>query len=170
MTLRSDLCHYSNVHIVVKGRISVRGSNNVNRIKKKLTFENKVPFRSCISKINNTFIENAEDLGFVIPIYDLFESSNNYFMTGSFWKYYRDEVINSANEIDGNDKINNKKRTRNSFEYKTKIIGRMPNYNNILDAEVVVPLKYLSNFWRSLDLPLINFEIELTLRWIKKTV
>ena len=80
--------------------------------------------------------------------------------SGSLWRYYRDEVNNSANEIDGNyNKINNKKATRNSFEYKTKIIERMPNYNKILDAEVVVPVKYLSNFWRSLDLRLINFEI-----------
>ena len=80
--------------------------------------------------------------------------------SGSLWRYYRDEVNNSANEIDGNDKkINNKKATRNSSEYKTKILGRIPNYNKILDAEVVVPVKYLSNFWRSLDLRLINFEI-----------
>ena len=80
--------------------------------------------------------------------------------SGSLWRYYRDEVNNSANEIDGNyNKINNKKATRNSSEYKTKIIERMPNYNKILDAEVVVPVKYLSNFWRSIDLRLINFEI-----------
>ena len=113
--------------------------------KKKLTFENKVPFRSCISKINNSFVENTEVLRIVMPIYDLLESSSNYFMTsGSLWRYYRDEVNNSANEIDGNDnKINNKKATRNSSEYKTKILGRMPNYSKILDAEVVVPVKYL---------------------------
>ena len=76
--------------------------------------------------------------------------------SGRLWNYYRDEVDDDANENDAaNNRINkNKTTTSNSFEYKTKLIGNMPNNNNILDAEVVVPLKYLSNFWRSLDLTL----------------
>ena len=76
--------------------------------------------------------------------------------------YYRDEVNHAANEIDDNDKkINNSKRTtRNSFAYKAKIIRSRPNNNNILDLEVI-SLKYFSNFWRSLGLPLINYEIRL---------
>ena len=74
---------------------------------------------------------------------------------------------------DANDyRINNKKTTTcKSFDYKTKIIGKTSN-DNTLDTEVVVPLKYLSNFWRSLHLPLINYEIELDLplpRNIKNT-
>ena len=78
--------------------------------------------------------------------------------SGSLWNCYKDEVNADANENGNtNNKINNNKTiTGKSFQYKTKIIGRTPNNNNILDAEVVVPLKYLSNFWRSLDLPLIN--------------
>ena len=76
--------------------------------------------------------------------------------SGCLWNYYRDEVDDDANENDAaNNRINkNKTTTSKSFEYKTKLIGNMPNNNNILDAEVVVPLKYLSNFWRSLDLTL----------------
>ena len=76
--------------------------------------------------------------------------------SGRLWNYYRDEVDDDANENDAaNNRINkNKTTTSKSFEYKTKLIGNMPNNNNILDAEVVVPLKYLSNFWRSLDLTL----------------
>ena len=68
-----------------------------------------------------------------------------------------------------NNRINNNKTTTSkSFEYKTKVIGSMPNNsNNILDTVAFVPLKYLSNFWRSLDLPLINCELELDLKWIK---
>ena len=69
--LRSDLCGYSDAYIVVKGRISVTGAENANRRNKKLTFKNNVPFRSCISEINNTFIDNAEDLGIVMPMYNL---------------------------------------------------------------------------------------------------
>ena len=84
--------------------------------------------------------------------------------SGSLWNSYRDEVKYSANEIDDNDnQINsNKTTTSKSFEYKTKIIG---STLNILDKEVTVQLKYVSNFWRFLDLPLINCEIELDLPW-----
>ena len=57
-----------------------------------------------------------------------------------------------------------------SFEYKTKLLGNSTDDNNILDIEVAVPLKYLSNFWSSLDLPLINCEIELDLSWSKKFI
>ena len=74
--------------------------------------------------------------------------------------YYRRIVNDSANEISDNRNINNNKTTSKSFEYKTKMIGSMPNNNNMLDATVVFPVKYLSNYWRSIDFPLINFEIE----------
>ena len=88
------------------------------------------------------------------------------------WNYYRDEINDSV--IESNDdgyKINsNKTITSKSFEYKTKLVVKMPNNDNILDAEVVVPSKYLSNFWRSLDLPVINCEIELDLPWSKECI
>ena len=75
--------------------------------------------------------------------------------------YYRRIVNDSANEIsDNRNMINNNKTTSKSFEYKTKMIGSMPNNNNMLDATVVFPVKYLINYWRSIDFPLINFEIE----------
>ena len=90
-------------------------------------------------------------------------------ISGSLRNYYRDEVNDSANETDDNDnKINNNKIiTNKSFEYNTKIIRSTSNTNNISNAEVFVSLKYLSNFWRSLDLPLINRQIELDLTWTK---
>ena len=90
-------------------------------------------------------------------------------ISGSLRNYYRDEVNDSANETDDNDnKINNNKIiTNKSFEYNTKIIRSTSNTNNILNAEVFVSLKYLSNFWRSLDLPLINRQIELDFTWTK---
>ena len=75
--------------------------------------------------------------------------------------YYRRIVNDSANEIsDNRNMINNNKTTSKSFEYKTKMIGSMPNNNNMLDATVVFPVKYLINYWRSIDFPLINCEIE----------
>ena len=66
--LRSDLCDYSAAYIVLKGKISVTGNNNVNRWNKKLTFENNAPFRLCISKIYNSFIDAAEDFDIAISI------------------------------------------------------------------------------------------------------
>ena len=75
--------------------------------------------------INNTFIDNAEDLDIIMPIYNLLKYSDNYSMTSrSFWNYYRDEVNNSDNEIDDNDNmINSNKTTKsNSCVYTTKLI------------------------------------------------
>ena len=81
--------------------------------------------------------------------------------SGSLWNYYRDEVNDNANEnnADNYGKNNNKTIRSKSLKYKAKIIGSMTNDNKTLDAEIVVPLKYLSNFWRSLDFPLINCEM-----------
>ena len=87
--------------------------------------------------------------------------------SGSLRSYYRDETNDSAieNNPTGFKIINNQTKTSKSFEYKTKTIGRTPDGNNTSDADVVVPLKYLSNFWRFLDLLLIDCEIELYLSW-----
>ena len=86
--------------------------------------------------------------------------------SGSLWNYYRDEINDAENENDDNrNKINNNKTTASkSFKYKTKIIGSTLDNVNRLNAEVVAPFKYLGSFWRSLDLPLINCEIEFDLR------
>ena len=65
----------------------------------------------------------------------------------SLWNYCRDEVNDNANENNAdNHRINNKTITSRSFEYNTKLIGSTPNGNNTSTTEVVVPLKYLSNF------------------------
>ena len=166
---RSDLFNYSDAYIVAKEIINVRGNNANNRMNKKLTFKNNAPFKSCISKINNTFFNNAENLDIFIPIYNLLEYSDNYSqMSGSLWNYYRDEVNDSANENnDANTyRINNSKRVASkSFKYKTKIIRSTLDNDNKLNTEVVLPLKYLSNFSRSLDLPSINGDIEIDLPW-----
>ena len=143
-TLRLDLFDYSDAYIVVKRRISVRGTNDANKRSKKLTFKNNASVRSCISKINNTFIDNAGDLDVIMSIYNLLEYSEKYSMTsGSLWNYYRDKINDDANENYNNETIiNSKTITSTSFEYKIKIIGSTPKDNNILDAEVVAPLKF----------------------------
>ena len=72
------------------------------------------------------------------------------------WNCYGYEINDDTNKNNtANNRINNNKTiTSKSFEYKTKLTGSTSNNNNLLDAEVVVPFKYLSNFWRSIDLPL----------------
>ena len=85
--LRSDLCDYSDAYIVLKGKITVTNPDN-NAYDKKLSLRNNAPFLSCISKINNTLIDNAEDLDIVMPMYNLLEYSKNYRKTtGSLWNY-----------------------------------------------------------------------------------
>ena len=83
--LRSDLCGFSDGYMVVKGKVTVTNPNN-DGYDKKLAFKNNAPFVSCISKINNTLIENAGDLDVVMPMYNLIEYSKDYSKTtGSFW-------------------------------------------------------------------------------------
>ena len=97
-------------------------------------------------------------------MYNLLEYSDNCSITsGSLWNYYRDEINDDENKNDANENIvnSNKTTTSQSFKYKTKIIEGTPDNGNTLNVEVVVPLKYLSNFCRSFDLALINCELDL---------
>ena len=159
--LRSDLCYYSNAYIVVKGTITVTDPDNAKR-NKSVAFKNNAPFINCISKINGVKIDNAEDLDVVMPMYNLLEYSKNYRKTtGSLWNYYRDEP---SNPLSSNSE---------SFKYWTSITGN--TYDGDEDAnkvgknetEVAIPLNRLSNFWRTLNISLINCEIELILTWSK---
>ena len=103
-----------------------------------------------------------------MPIHNLFEYSDNYSMIwGSLWNYYRDEINDDDdNQNDDNENMinNNKTTTSKSFKCKTKIIESMPSNASRINAEVAVPQEYLSNFWRSVFLPLINCEAEAELR------
>ena len=86
--LRSSLCDYSDAYILVKGNITV---NNTANTKKQVIFKNCALFTNCISKINNTQIDNAEYIDIVMPMYNLIEYSDNYSKTsGSLWQYCKD--------------------------------------------------------------------------------
>ena len=112
--LRSELCHFSDAYIVVKERIAVTHPDDAN-YNKKLTLKNNAPFTFCISKINNTLIDNAEDLDIVMPIYNLLEYSKNYRKTtGSLWNYYRDEPNSSVGGENNN--VNYSVRYSKSFD------------------------------------------------------
>ena len=128
--------------------------------------KNNAPFISCISKINDTLIDNAEDLDIVMPMYKLTEYSKNHSKaTGSLWDYYRDEPNKSTV---GN--INYSIRDSKPFDYKTSIVGRLEGNNKEKEIGIVLPLKHLSNFQRTLDIPLINCEINFILTWFKNCV
>ena len=147
----------------MKGTITVTDPSNAN-YDKKFAFKNNSPFTSCISKINNTLINNAEDLDTVILIYNLLEYSKNYRKTtGSLWKNYRDEPNIGIGGRNNN--VNYSIKDSKSFDYKTNITGKLERFNRTKDAEIVVPLKYLSHFWGTLDMPLINCVINLILTW-----
>ena len=90
--LRSSLCDYSDAYILVEENISVNntaaGGAAANNTNEKVIFKNCAPFTNCISKINNTLINNAEYIDIVMPMYNLTEYSNNYSKTsGSLWQY-----------------------------------------------------------------------------------
>ena len=145
--LRSDLFNFSDAYIVVKRIITATDSNN-NAYDKKLAFENNALFVSCILKMNNTLIDNTEDLDVVMPMYNLLKYCKNYSKTtGSFWNYYRDEPNSSLGGADSNIKYLIK--DSKSFDYKTSITGKLEGNNTEREAEIIVPLKYLSNLWRN---------------------
>ena len=164
--LKSSLCDYSDAYILVKGTISVNNTADadaaVNNTNKKVIFKNCTPFTNCISQINNTEIDNAKDIDIVMPMYNLIKYSDNYTKTtGSLWQYCKDiPARNNNNEITEFTAGN----TTASFNFKAKITGQTGN-NGTKDVEIMVPLKYLSNFWRTFEMFLINCEVNLILTW-----
>ena len=104
-----------------------------------------------------------------MPMYNLLEySKNDRKTTGSLWNYYRDEPNSGADANNITDSILNSK----SVDYQANFIEDGITQNNLTqnDVKIVLPLKHLSNFWRSLNIPLINCKIELILPWFKNCV
>ena len=96
-----------------------------------------------------------------MPMYTLVECSDNYSDTsGCLWDFKRDEIVNNANVTNDNNSP--------SFKYKASIIGSTGNNGIKNGVKIAVLLKYLINFWRSLEMPLINYKIELSLNWIER--
>ena len=162
--LKSSLCDYSDAYILVKGTISVNNTAAAgaaaNNDDQKVIFKNWAPFTNCISEINNTQIDNAKDIDIVMPMYNLIEYSDNYAKTtGSLWQYCKD-IPNQNN----NNKVIvfAKNNLTDSFNFKVKFTGQTGD-NGTKNVEIMVPLKYLNNFWRTLEMSLINCEVNLIL-------
>ena len=97
--LRSSLCDCSDAYILVNGIITVTGNNPRDRQNRPLILKNNAPFVSCITRINDELIEDADDLDIVMPMYNLLEYSKNYRKTiGSLYNYYRDELSDDADD------------------------------------------------------------------------
>ena len=164
--LKSSLCDYSDACILVKGTISAintaAAGAALNNNDRKVIFKNCARFTNCISEINNTQIDNAKDIDIVMSMYNLIEYSDNYAKTtGSLWQYCKDIPARDAN-----DEITEFRRgnTTDSFNFKAKMTGQTGD-DGTKDVERMLLLKHLSNFWRTLEMPLINCEVSLILTW-----
>ena len=150
----SSLCDYSESYALVKGTITVPNTGAAaapNKRNKKVIFKNCAPFTDCISEIKNTQVNNAKDTDVVMTMYDLIEYTNNCLKTpGSVWQYYRDElVLNNASGITDFPDANNNSV---SFNFKHKITVQTGN-DGTKNVQIMMPLKYLSNFWGTLETP-----------------
>ena len=121
---------------------------------KNFTYHQKNTANIKKSKINYVLIDNAEDLDIVKPKYNfIIKYSKNYLITSrTLWNYTRDISVDSITNSE-------------SFKYKSSITGKTTNDGNTKAVECSVPLKHLNDFWKTLDMPLINCEVSLNLNW-----
>ena len=163
--LKPNLCDYAEAYILVDGTIRAGDAPNATR----LALKNCAPFTKCNLEINDEHVDTAENLDIVMPLYNLIEYSDNYQNSSvTLYQYKRDEPPedNAVADLTADNS--------DSFKYKIKLLG---NINQLaadaarvgkLNVKVVVPLKYLSNFFRPLEMPLINCKIKLSLTWKKE--
>ena len=167
--IKSYLCDYSDSYILVKGTIIVpnttAGDAAVNNSNKKVIIKNCAPFTDCITEINNPQKMMLKTINIEMPLYNLIEYIDAYSNTsGNLWQYYRDEqAVNANGEIIDFPANNNNSA---SFKFKQQITGQTGN-GGTKDGETMVPLKYLSYFSRTREVPLINCEISLHVKWYK---
>ena len=158
--LKPNLGDYAESYILVDGTIRAAAANANTR----LALKNCAPFTRCNLEINDEHVDTAENLDIVMPMYNLIEYSDNYQDSSvTLYQYKRDEPP------EGDPIPNLAANNSSSFKYKVELLGDPVFANNIVrrNVKVVVPLKYLSNFFRSLEMPLINCKIKLNLTWKK---
>ena len=147
--LKSSLCDYSDAYIVVKGKITITEEGDDARARqaderdKSVAFKICAPLTNCVSDINNTQTDDYKDIDIIIPTYKT---------SGSLWEFYRVESDDNLAKSE-------------SFKSKIKITRKTPNNGNEKEVEIMVPLKCLSNFWRTLEMLLLNCEVSLILTW-----
>ena len=162
--IKSNLWDYSDAYILVTENITATGGDANTRV----AFKNCAPFTKCITHINDEHVDNADNFDIIMPMYNLIEYSDNYSDTSwILWQFKRDEQnMNNGNPA------NVTTDDSSSFKYKSSFFKPLTAADNgvFKDVKIAVPLKYLSNFWRSLEIPLINCKIHLELNWTKDCV
>ena len=130
--------------LLVKGTITITGAGYdaaaiwADERNKGVISKNSATFIKWISKINDTEIDNAQDIDIVMSMYNLIEYSDNYSKkSGSLSQYYKDEPNDNLADSE-------------PFISKVKITGSTPAGGSTKDVKIIVPLKYLSQFWRTL--------------------
>ena len=165
--LKQNLCDYAEAYILVDG--TIRATNAVNATR--LVLKNCAPFTKCNLEINDEHVDIAENLDVVMPMYNLIEYSDNYQdPSTTLYQYKRDEPpeADAVSDLTTNNS--------DSLKYKIKLLGNVTEIAadaadvRRLNINVIVPLKYLSNFFRSSEMPLINFKFKLNLTWKKECV
>ena len=161
--LKLHLCDYAEAYILIDGTIRAAAANANTR----LALNNCVPFTKCNLEINDEHVDTAENLDITMPMYNLIEYSDNYQDSSALsrfiikihlYQYKRDEPPEDNAIADLT--VNNS----SSFKYKVSLLG-----NPVLDGNITKrSVKYLSNFFRSLEMPLINCKIKLNLTWKKE--
>ena len=161
--LKPNLCDYAEAYILIDGTIRAAAANSNTR----LALKNFAPFTKCNLEINDEHVDTAENLDITMPMYNLIEYSDNYQdSSATLYQYKRDEPPEE-------DAVADLTADNSSFfKYKVSLLGNPVLDGNITkrSVKVVVPLKYLSNFFRSLEMPLINCKIKLNLTWKKECV
>ena len=161
--LKPNLCDYAEAYILIDGTIRAAAAD----VNTRLALNNRALFTNCNLEINDEHVDTAENLDITMPMYNLLEYSDNYQDSSAIlYQYKRDEPPEADAIADL--MVDNS----SSFKYKISSLGNPVVADNIArrSVKVVVPLKYLSNFFRSLEMPLTNCQIKLNLTWKKECV
>ena len=151
--LKPNLCDYAEAYILIDGTIRAAAADANTR----LALKNCALFTKYNLEINDEHVDTAENLDLTMPMYNLIEYSDNYQdSSATLYQYKRDEPPEDDAVADLT------ADNSSSFKYKINLLGNPVLDGNItkISVKVVVPLKYLSNFFRSLEMPLINCKIK----------
>ena len=170
-SLESSLCDYSDAYILVTGNITVTRTIAGDPVQRKqplnaatqVVFKNCAPSEKCSTEIDGTLVDEANFINNTMPMYNLIKYSDNYSDTsGSLCGFEIDEVVNNR-DLTNNDNAP-------SFKYRARLITNTEVGGTENGVKIAVPRKYLSNFWRPLEMALIKCKVELLLKWIENCV
>ena len=160
------LWDYADGYILVTGNVTVEGGN----ANTKAPFKNCHPFTKSTIHLNDESVEDSDNLDIIMNMYNLNEYFDNYEDSTASLYHYKKQEQNYA----GNGNVNNiTANASTSFEYKSKFLGNATEKDGnavLKNVQIVVPLKYVSSFFRSLEMPLINTKIYIQLNYTKHSV